>query len=406
MFPTLYHLVFGLTGARFEPLKLVNMFGFMVALAFFAAAATLSKELQRKEALGQFQAREVPAAPPNVPSLFDVALSGVFAFFLGLKLGGVLFGEAGLQGGADAQRYLLSWRGHIPTGIGVGVGWAARRFVDRRKARQALEQFQDSEAASETVTEHAHHHIGGITGAAALGGFVGAKVFHWLEDPARIVEVFTNPSLEALFGGLTIYGGLLVGGFAVWRYARRHGLGFKHLCDATAPGLMLAYAVGRMGCQLAGDGDWGIENPDPPPASWPLPSWMWAYDYPNNVLGAGAPMAEGGFDGYGTHLVPPVFPTPLYEVIAALAMFSLLWAVRKRLKFPLQLFGLYLAVNGFERFWIEKIRVNARYSILGFEPTQAELIAVVLMVVGLVLLLRPLRSRNGAPSHPEAAPGG
>lgn len=396
MYPTLYHLVADLLGLSIGPLKLLNMFGFMVALAFLAGALALGRELERKQSLGQFHATQRPVLPPAPPSLLDVALSGFIAYFIGLKLGGVAFGGADLQGGTDAQRYLLSWRGHVPIGIGVGLGWAARRYVAYRKLAAEVAAFDHCSIEGKTEVVQASAHVGGITGAAALGGFLGAKLFHWLEAPERIVELFRHPSLGALFGGLTIYGGLLGGGLFVWRYARKHGFDFRHMCDATAPSLMLAYGVGRMGCQLAGDGDWGIDNTAAPPSFWPLPEWAWAFDFPNNVLGAGVPMAEGGFPGYGTHLVPSVYPTPLYESVAALLLFALLWAVRKRLKQPLQLFGLYMLVNGFERFWIEKIRVNARYSIFGFEPTQAELIAVAIMIVGTVLLLR----RRSTPAEP------
>lgn len=402
MYPTLYHLVADLLGLQIGPLKLLNMFGFMVALAFVAGAFVLGRELNRRQELGQFRATERPLQPPLPPSLLDVALSGLVAYFIGLKLGGVAFGGATLQGGADAQRYLLSWQGHVPIGIGAGLGWAARRFVTYRKLAAEAAAFDHSTIEGKTEVVPARAHLGAITGAAALGGFLGAKLFHWLEDPDRIVELFRNPSLGALFGGLTIYGGLLGGGFFVWRYGRKHGFDFRYLCDATAPSLMLAYSVGRMGCQLSGDGDWGIDNPTEPPSFWPLPRWAWAFDYPNNVLGAGVPLAEGGFPGYGTHLVPPVYPTPLYESVAALLMFALLWAMRKRLQRPLQLFGLYMFINGFERFWVEKIRVNARYSLFGFEPTQAELIALAIMVVGAFLLVRGRTARVKPP--PGAAP--
>jgi prolipoprotein diacylglyceryltransferase len=87
-------------------------------------------------------------------------------------------------------------------------------------------------------------------------------------------------------------------------------------------------------------------------------------------------------------LNPLVFPTPLYETIACTLLFGVLWYFRKRLKVAGQLFGLYLILNGIERFLIEKIRVNSTYSILGFHPTQAELIAVFLVLAGTFLMFR------------------
>jgi phosphatidylglycerol---prolipoprotein diacylglyceryl transferase len=167
--------------------------------------------------------------------------------------------------------------------------------------------------------------------------------------------------------------------------------------------LMLAYGIGRLGCHFSGDGDWGIPSTSPPPPAlaW-LPDWFWSYDYPNNVIGSGQLFA-GGFPGYSTHLVPPVYPTPLYESLAAFALFALLWAVRKHITRPLVMFGLYMMVNGFERFWIEKIRVNATYELFGRAVTQAEIISVLMFVGGAVLIATRLRT---TPSLPAAPPAG
>jgi prolipoprotein diacylglyceryltransferase len=149
---------------------------------------------------------------------------------------------------------------------------------------------------------------------------------------------------------------------------------------------MLAYGIGRLGCHFAGDGDWGVVNTTQPPAAlaW-LPRLFWAFDYPNNVLALGVQMAGGGYPGYGKHLVPPVFPTPLYESLTAIAMFSVLWFLRSRIKRPLVMLGIYLMLNGFERFWIERIRVNATYDLLGHAVTQAQLISVLMFLGGAAL---------------------
>jgi phosphatidylglycerol:prolipoprotein diacylglycerol transferase len=224
------------------------------------------------------------------------------------------------------------------------------------------------------------------------------------------VEFFEHPSLSALFSGLTIYGGLIVGTLFVYLYCRRNRLGFLHVADSVTPGLMLAYGIGRLGCHFSGDGDWGIPSTSPPPAalSW-LPQWLWSYDYPNNVIGSGLHMATGGYPGYGTHLVPPVYPTPVYESLAAFALFALLWALRQRIQRPLVMFGTYMMLNGFERFWIEKIRVNATYEIFGKSMTQAEIISVLMFVGGAVLIgtrlkQAPLPAREPPPSPPASPP--
>ncbi len=393
MYPTLYHAAKDLLGLELQVLKLLNTFGVLVALAFFAAARCLSSELARKTGQGLFRVEQREVVPPRPPTPVDLAFSGLFAFLFGYKVFAVALGRVGLDGGSDTQGFLLSAEGHLPAGIVSAVVWVGYRYYQGRRLA--------AEPGEPTLVEGtAADHTLSITGAAALGGLIGAKVFHLLERPESILELVRNPSMSALFSGLTIYGGLIVGALAVYRYCRRASLPFSHVCDAVAPGLMLAYGIGRIGCQLAGDGDWGIVSHGAPAGFGWLPEWLWAFDYPNNVLGSGSPMAEGGFSGYGTHLVPPVYPTPLYESLAAFALFGLLWWLRLRVKRPLMLFGAYLVVNGFERFWIEKIRVNATYDIAGWAVTQAELISTGMFIAGLVLIVRQSRR---APEVPAAS---
>jgi phosphatidylglycerol:prolipoprotein diacylglycerol transferase len=150
--------------------------------------------------------------------------------------------------------------------------------------------------------------------------------------------------------------------------------------------MMLAYAVGRLGCQLSGDGDWGIVNLHPKPFSW-LPDWVWSYRYPHNVLEAGNPIA-GCAGQYCNQLAQPVYPTPFYEFLMCSVLFLVLWLIRKKIRVAGQLFGIYLIFNGMERFLIEKIRVNTKYEGLPFQPTQAELISLVLVLGGVLLLVK------------------
>ena len=149
---------------------------------------------------------------------------------------------------------------------------------------------------------------------------------------------------------------------------------------------MFSYAFGRVGCQVAGDGDWGIVNTSPKPFSW-LPDWMWAYDYAHNVNREGVPIPGCDWGDYCAHLPMKVFPTPFYEIVVCLLLFWLLWSIRKKVKLTGRMFAIYLILNGIERFFIEKIRVNTRYDIFGFHPTQAELISSLLVVCGVLLYL-------------------
>jgi len=110
---------------------------------------------------------------------------------------------------------------------------------------------------------------------------------------------------------------------------------------------------------------------------------------------AGYPI-PGCVGKYCNELRTPVFPTPIYESIVCILLFLLLWSVRKRLKTPGTLFALYLMLNGLERFFIEKIRVNTKLNIFGFQPTQAEVISTLLFVAGLVLWI--LLRRKASPT--------
>ena len=146
---------------------------------------------------------------------------------------------------------------------------------------------------------------------------------------------------------------------------------------------MLAYGIGRIGCQMSGDGDWGITNLSPKPG-WLsfFPDWVWSYDFPNNVINAGV-YIEGCTGRFCSVLPQPVWPTALYEVIMCLILFVILWVIRKKIKISGLLFCFYLIMNGIERFFIEKIRVNTEYNILG-GITQAEIISFLLILSGIV----------------------
>ena len=100
------------------------------------------------------------------------------------------------------------------------------------------------------------------------------------------------------------------------------------------------------------------------------------------------------FEGYGTYLDPAVFPTPIYETTAAALGFAFLWGMRQRwTDAPGKIFAAYLMFNGFERFWVEKIRVNATFDFLGMTMTQAELISVCTFLSGVALWVWATRKK-------------
>src|SRR5690606_24701880 len=134
-------------------------------------------------------------------------------------------------------------------------------------------------------------------------------------------------------------GGLIFGAVTVLYLAAKNGIHWKQMLDIGAPAMMLAYGVGRIGCQVSGDGDWGIVNTAPKPSwlSW-APDWLWAYRYPHNVNNVGERI-PGCIGEYCMQLEQPVFPTPIYEAVVCILLFFLLWRLRTRIKVPGVLFG-------------------------------------------------------------------
>ena len=230
-----------------------------------------------------------------------------------------------------------------------------------------------------------HERVGDITMVAAISGLLGAKIFAILESVDNIKSFFKDPITTFFSGsGIAMYGGL-IGGFigVYWFITRKLKMNALYMMDAVAPALMFAYGVGRIGCQMSGDGDWGIDA-GPMPSWWFLPNWMWSFDFPRNVVDSGIPI-QGLTALHHNHLPVGVYPTPFYEVIMALSIAFFLWAIRKRITTHGVLFMIYLVLNGIERFFIEKIRVNDKLiDTPSLKMTQAELIAVLLVIIGII----------------------
>ncbi len=374
MYPNLYYLFKDILGVDWTALKLVNSFGFFVALSFIASAWILTLELRRKQNLGLFTYTEEKLIVGAPASVSELAINFILGFVFGFKIIGAFLSGDALN---DPQSYILSSQGNILTGILVGGIFAGLKWWEKKKQQLANPEER-------VIRIWPHDRVGDMVLYAALFGFLGAKIFHNLEN----WNEFKADPIGSLisFSGLTFYGGLICAGIAIILYARKRKISVIHLADAMAPTMMFAYAFGRVGCQVSGDGDWGIVNLHPKPFSW-LPDWAWAYTYPHNVLNEGKPI-PGCVGNYCNELAQPVYPTPLYEIIACLLLFGVLWYYRKRLKIAGQISGLYLILNGLERFFIEKIRVNTKYEDLPFQPTQAELISLIMVLGGIVLLVK------------------
>jgi phosphatidylglycerol:prolipoprotein diacylglycerol transferase len=209
-----------------------------------------------------------------------------------------------------------------------------------------------------------------VTLLAIIFGIIGSKLFYLFEN----WDLFINNPIGQAFspGGLTFYGGLILAIIAIWIHVKRKKIPFLFIADAASPSLALAYGIGRIGCHLAGDGDYGI------PTNLP---WGTNYEHgtvPPSVMFRGSEIAKH----YPGGIVPdntPLHPTPIYEFLIMLLIFWILWKLRKKDWADGRLFMLYLVLSGIERFSVEFIRLNDR---LLFGLTEAQLISVLLIIIG------------------------
>lgn len=197
---------------------------------------------------------------------------------------------------------------------------------------------------------------------AVVGGIVGAKLYFLLENLGEPGAL----SLSSLFSGagLVWYGGFIGGVVTVVVIIKLKHASILELFDLLAPMLILGYAFGRMGCFLAGDGDYG------PPTNLP-----WGMAFPNGTV----PTLER------------VHPTPLYEIAICLIIFAFLWKIRKRVTPVGWNFGLYLMLAGFERFITEFWRLTP---VVALGLTMAQIIGIVSIALGAAIMLYPRKTQT------------
>lgn len=408
----LFHDIFGTEPDNWT--SIFKTFGLMLVTAILTAAFILNHELKRKAKQGIFTAERVQFVQKKTASLGEMISNGFFGLVLGWKIPYIIqnFGE--FQ--RDAGDVLLSGKGYPFLGVLLAAAFAFYTYYTTKKQAEKASPKEDIRDV------YPHDRIGEITIVAAITGIIGAKLFAVIED---IDALLADPVGQFLSGsGLAVYGSFIGGFLGVYWFLNKHKIKFYPFADSIAPALALSYAVGRIGCQLAGDGDWGVIA-EAAPDWWFLPEWFWSWDYPNNVNN------DNGIDGWRTGLVAScdpacmlkvtaasiedackeccgvrychvlqekVYATPLFEIAASTGIFAILWALRRKLEFaPGLLFFIYLIFNGVERFWIEQFRINDTYNVLGFELTQAQQIASGLIIIGIIgSILRYNKSKKTA----------
>jgi phosphatidylglycerol:prolipoprotein diacylglycerol transferase len=202
--------------------------------------------------------------------------------------------------------------------------------------------------------------------AALIGGLIGSRIDYLIQNWDKVGDDIFGSIFSG--SGLVWFGGLIGGAAGVLLWGWRRGFFGTTLVDACAAPLALGYAIGRIGCQLSGDGDYGVASDLP-----------WAMAYPEGTV----PTTE------------EVHPTPVYETLAMGLVALVLWRLRDRLA-PGCLFALYLVLAGLERFLVELIRRNEAV-LAGL--TLAQLISLAMMAGGAAWLVAKRRQLTVSPAR-------
>ena len=204
-------------------------------------------------------------------------------------------------------------------------------------------------------------------------GVVGAKLLFIVEEWDRFLA---DPMRVAVSGGgLSFYGGLILGVLSMYAYLRWNRIPFLVFADAAAPGALLARGIARIGCHLAGDGDYG------PPTSLP-----WGTDYSHGVYPPSKALAHfpellRAFPGGVVPDNVPMHPTGVYELLVSAAVFAVLWRYRAHIRPDGQMFMAYLLATGTIRFALEFLALTP---VITFGLTEAQLISLGLIVIGAI----------------------
>jgi phosphatidylglycerol:prolipoprotein diacylglycerol transferase len=212
-----------------------------------------------------------------------------------------------------------------------------------------------------------------VTLIALIAGVSGSKLLYLMEN----WKFFVQDPIGMTFspGGLTFYGGFILATISVYVYSKQKNIKFITIADSAAPALILEYGLARIGCHLAGDGDYGF------PSNLP-----WATDYSNGTYPPSA--AFRNFPEvtslFPNGIVPDntlCHPTPIYETVICSLFFLILWKNREKWNAEGQMFSAYLILAGIERFSVEFFRLNPRM-LIGL--SEAQIISLILIAIGAI----------------------
>jgi phosphatidylglycerol:prolipoprotein diacylglycerol transferase len=247
----------------------------------------------------------------------------------------------------------------IPTfGLMVATGLLVAAYVLQADFNRRRENFLEHGYLKKEKEPVPHDEGFLIIGIAGISGLVGARLYHVLESPRDLVA---DPSLLISRFGFAWFGGFLGGFIALVFLAKHYRIPALEFMDLCSPAACVGYAIGRIGCLLSGDGDYGVPTKLP-----------WGMSFPNGVV----PTTER------------VHPTPIYEFLIWMLIAAILWQMGKKTldgNAPGRVFSAYLILTGLARFLIEFIRINPRSF---FGMSNAQTASLVSILLGIVLILR------------------
>jgi phosphatidylglycerol---prolipoprotein diacylglyceryl transferase len=360
MYPNLSYLLNDLFNTPVDNWTAVfQMSGLSIVISFVICTLLLKQEIYYREIRGLIE----PIKKTNLDINIENTLMFIFCCISGYKIFYIIFNPSLFV--QNPRDVILSFRGSY-------AGMAVLALL-------SLVALRNSGKRHEII--YFRELIWTIYITIAIFSLIGIKIF-------GIFEVdFSNKNFQEAFNssGTNFYGGLTGGVLACYILCLFYKVNLGHLLNALAPVLMIGYSTGRLGCHISGDGCWGIINNFPKPYWFIFPDWLWSYNYPQNVINEGQTIPNL-FCKHSMVLNSNVFPTSLYESLFSFLMFFILKSFREKMLRPYHLFVFFLFSMGVQRFFIEFIRVNHKYTFLGLYLSQAQFFSLCLIVISILFM--------------------